>query len=302
MSRITQAIHQRLAPRYEKIANLLVPPERILRNPYVAAKHVAPLRTGPGYYIIPRSPVPARGEPPVPPVDMRERYGTTDEVYLASGREHMGNMVSILRAAGAHPETFGKVLDFGCAAGRMLRFFPQGPMTTELWGVDMKAKTIDWCQRHFGPPFHFGANTSYPHLPFEDNYFDLVYAGSVFTHIADLADAWFLELRRLTRKGGYLYLTIHDKQTVDLLFSNHKSAEGLEWFIEMLRRFDQQIHVLAQDYACFSVEGEYSYAVPVPQVFYDVEYLRQKWSPLAPLLSVTPEAYGRHQTALLFQK
>lgn len=29
-------------------------------------------------------------------------------------------------------------------------------------------------------------------LKFADGYFDVIYGGSVFTHIDDLADAWFL--------------------------------------------------------------------------------------------------------------
>jgi len=45
-------------------------------------------------------------------------------------------------------------------------------------------------------------------LPFEDSSFDLVYCGSVFTHVSDLADAWFLELRRILRKGGYAYINL----------------------------------------------------------------------------------------------
>ena len=40
---------------------------------------------------------------------------------------------------------------------------------------------------------------------------------------------------------------------------------------------------------------------PVPQVFYDVNYLLRKWSPLARIVSVNQEAYG-FQTAVLFRK
>jgi ubiquinone/menaquinone biosynthesis C-methylase UbiE len=47
-------------------------------------------------------------------------------------------------------------------------------------------------------------NTILPHLPFEDRSFDVVYAGSVFTHIDDLAQTWFLELRRVLHAGGML--------------------------------------------------------------------------------------------------
>jgi SAM-dependent methyltransferase len=295
-----RTIHRILRPAFEKYADQILADERILQNPYVAAKHLFPLRTGQGYYIIQGRPLNQSDETPVPPAQFREGYGESDTEYLVLGREHMEAMLGILRGAGAQPETFSRVLDFGCAAARILRFFPQTASTAELWGVDLKAETINWCQRNFSAPFHFAANTTHPHLPFEDDYFDLIYASSVFTHIADLADAWFLELRRIVRKGGYIFLTINDKHSIDLLFTKY-DRENLRWFTDMIRQFDKETGVLAQDYDCFSFEGGRWGGFPVPHVFHNVDYLRAKWSPLAELVSVTEEAF-RFQTALLFQK
>ena len=88
----------------------------------------------------------------------------------------------ILRKAGNPAEDLLKVLDFGCAAGRLLRFYPNTPGKSELWGVDINARYIGWCQNNLSPPFLFATITTAPHLPFEDNYFDLIYCGSVFAH------------------------------------------------------------------------------------------------------------------------
>jgi len=178
----------------------------------------------------------------------------------------------------------------------MLRFYPQIEGKSEIWGVDIKAKHICGCQQHLSPPFFFATTTTMPHLPFEDSYFDLVYCGSVLTHISDLADAWFLELRRVLRRGGYAYITIHDKNTVDLLFTKYKDRKDYLFLIDMIRQLDEETSVLSQNYACFSIGSE-----PKTQVFYDVDYIVQKWSRLAKVLSVTKEAYG-YQTALLLQK
>ena len=296
---------------FKKIINALLdqilPPESILENPYVSGKKLWPLEGKQGYYIIPNSKPPEVPTSPellaIPPTEMWEGYGETPEQYLAFGREHIASMIAILKAAGTEPENFERVLDFGCAAGRMLRFYPSSNYRFERWGVDLKASTINWCQQHLSPPFLFSTNTTAPQLPFEDNYFDLVYAGSVFTHIADLPDAWFLELRRVLRKGGYAYITIHDKNSVQLLLSKYKDRKdhNLGWFIEMLNRFNEKTKVLTQDYGCFSIEGGQWGGFPVPQVFYDVDYLVRKWSPFAQIVSINPEAYG-YQTALLFQK
>src|SRR5204863_7451754 len=50
--------------------------------------------------------------------------------------------------------------------------------------------------------------TTAAHLPFEDRFFDLVYCGSVFSHMGEMCDAWLLELARVIRPGGTLYLTV----------------------------------------------------------------------------------------------
>jgi SAM-dependent methyltransferase len=298
-------LRRKLRTKLSKWLDRLIPLERVLENPYVSGKKLSPLEGEKGYFVILNRKVseipPMPDSLPIPPKDMWEGYGETPEQYLASGRDHMTRMLEILRAAGTSPEAFESVLDFGCAAGRMLRFYPECPGKSERWGMDLKASTISWCQQNMSPPFLFATNTTAPQVPFEDNYFDFVYAGSVFTHIADLPDAWFLELRRILRKSGYLYLTIHDRHSIQVLLSQYGDRDSGNWFMNMLRSFDAETKVLNQDYGSFSFEGGRWGGFPVPQVFYDAEWLVRKWSPLAKIVSITPEAYG-HQTALLFQK
>jgi ubiquinone/menaquinone biosynthesis C-methylase UbiE len=204
-------------------------------------------------------------------------------------------MLGILGSVGVRTDALKRVLDFGCAEGRMLRFFPRTD-ENELWGVDVNAERISWAQQNLAPPLRFITTTTAPHLPFEDNYFDLVYCSSVFTHISDLTDAWFLELRRVLRKGGYAYITIHDRHTVEWLFAKDKNREGWAGLRDLVRHFDEQTSVLSQNYATFSIGTD-----PASQVFYDADCLLRRWSRLAKVLSVTPEAHD-HQTALLLQK
>jgi SAM-dependent methyltransferase len=278
----------------KEIAQLLSH-ERILANPYVAAKRVLPLEGDRGYYVIPN----LNGRPagvPVPPADLREGVGLNDdEVYLASGREHAGNMLRILGEAGAGAPD--RVLEFGCAAGRLLRHVP----ARERWGVDLKAGSVEWCRRHLSPPMNFVTTTTFPHLPFEDNYFDLAFAGSVFTHISDLPDAWFLELRRVVRPGGHIYLTVHDRHTLELLRTTYRDRADLAEFVAAFDRFAAETGVLESDWGMFSFDAGRWGGFPVPQVFHDVEYLRRRWGGFTELVSVNEEAYG-WQTGLLFRK
>ena len=271
-----------------------VAPERLLRNPYVASKQL-PLGAPWGRFVLER-PL-TRDEVPVPPRDLWEGYGSTAEEYLASGRQHVAAMMQNLAAHGA-PENPTRVLEFGCAAGRMLRFVPR-PAHGDFWGVDIKAETIAWCQQHLAP-LQFAATTTYPHLPFEDDYFDLVFAGSVFTHIADLPDAWFLELRRVLRPGGYAYLTVIDTASVRK-FMEDADGKPNGW-TEPVAAFDRETGFLSNDrLGMCSIEIGSWGGYPVPQVIYDLDYLQEKWGRWAEPLGVCRFAYGP-QHAVIFRK
>ena len=105
-----------------------------------------------------------------------------------------------------------------------------------------------------------------------------------------------LELRRVLRSGGYAYVTVHDKRTLELLFTEYKDKELYKGFYETVRRFDDRTSVSSRDYAAFAIGAD-----PFSQVFYDIEYLVEKWSRFARILSVDQAAHD-YQTAVLAQK
>jgi SAM-dependent methyltransferase len=275
--------------------------ERILESPHIAGKFLS-LQGSKAYSVIPLldppTPPVSHDNLPVPPQSLWLGYGDTPEEYLEGGRVDIAMMLDILKNAGALEEMLLRVLDFGCGAARMLRYFPYVEGRSELWGVDISAAHITWCQQHLSPPFSFVTTTTAPHLPFEDNYFDLVYCGSVFTHISDLADAWFLELRRILRRGGYAFISIHDQHTIDLWATTYKHPEWARKLLGMIRRVAEETPVLSRPYACLSIDAGSQVQT---QVFYNTDYLVNKWSRWATCMSVTQEGYGPH-TVLLFRK
>jgi ubiquinone/menaquinone biosynthesis C-methylase UbiE len=80
----------------------------------------------------------------------------------------------------------------------------------QLHGCDIDNEAISWCQSNLQHIGEFSTNKPLPNLPYEDDYFDIVYSISVFTHLPeDMQFEWLNELKRVTRKGGYLLLTTH---------------------------------------------------------------------------------------------
>lgn len=221
-----------------------------------------------------------------------EKYGQTNEEYLASGERHVQEMLDILNHAGVSLEALGHVLEFGCGDGRMLRSFEHLAADREVWGTDIDAERMFWCKQNLSPLIHFITTTTIPHLPFEDRYFGFIFAGSVFTHIDDLADAWFAELRRILRPGGKLFVTVHLKNDITLLNGKYRDS-GLA---KILRGSPEYKEINGLNFDVFTI-GRSSHSF----VFYDMDYLRQSLEPVFRILSVTEEV-RLYQNALLLER
>jgi SAM-dependent methyltransferase len=146
----------------------------------------------------------------LPPKDLIDRVGwvVRDErpatVFLARGAEQWQLIKSLL------PEGWDWVgkrgLDFGCGAGRILRHAAD-EQGAEFWGCDTDPRSIDWLSQHLSPPLHLLRNAEWPPVALPDEYFDLIWAFSVFTHIMDPWSAWLVELHRMLKPDGRLIAT-----------------------------------------------------------------------------------------------
>jgi ubiquinone/menaquinone biosynthesis C-methylase UbiE len=250
-----------------------------------------PYRRSSYTYFIPKIEGPVRDHTsvlPAPPESLWLGYGRTIEEWLASGEAHVGKMRSVLAESGHTFEAGQRVLELGCAAGRMLRCFQDISDKCEIWGTDISGEHIYWCKQNLSPPFNFCTTTTAPHLPFADEYFDVIYAGSVFTHIDDMADTWLLELRRVLSPSGRLYITIHDNDTIRVL------GEGDYDLTKTL--YCKKEYFQNREFSMFTI-GRFMRSL----VFYDKDYFVRSVSPIFEVLSVTPEAYG-FQTDVLLKK
>jgi ubiquinone/menaquinone biosynthesis C-methylase UbiE len=246
---------------------------------------------------------------PVPPSDLWVNYGTSAEEYLESGRQDVAKMREILAQSSNPIEGANRILELGCAAGRMIRWLDDLAVSREIWGLDIWASAIHWCKENLSPPFHFATTTASPHLPFEDRYFDCIYAGSVFTHIEDLTDAWFLELRRILRPGGQLYFSLNDRRAITV-YEGQATAEELETHYKRVggkanwTSFVDGYLRSAPGYQAFKRGDAVMVTIArsaASNVMWDAEFLCKQQEPFYRVLSITAKAYG-HQTGVLLQR
>ena len=226
-------------------------------------------------------------ELPIPPRELWLGYE-----YPMHGKGDVDAMLEAVHDSGFELQDGDRILDFGCAAGRMIRHLEPLADRCEIWGADISAEHVLWCKRHLSPPFHFLTSTVDPHLPFEDRSFRLVYAGSVFTHIDDLADAWLLELARILEPGGRLYVTIHDEHTIEQFEDGFWSSSQAARAAKASKAYPGA----GGQFDMFTVgRGPHSL------VFYSRDYFARQLPPAFEPVSFIPGAYSC-QTAVLARR
>ncbi len=229
---------------------------------------------------------------PIPPQELWLGYGKNSKEYL-HGKEQIAKMLKLLEENGYAVGGMKRIMDFGCGAGRMVRWLKQYADNSEIWGVDISADHITWAINHLSPPFSFATTTIVPHLPFEEKYFDLIYAGSVFTHIDDLVESWLLELRRILSDSGCLYITIQDKHSMDVIKSSpYYQNIWLKSYIEENQKFALAGKSFDKIVGLRGTES---------QVFYDQDYFRKIAGRIFDVVALKQESYG-FQTAVILRK
>jgi ubiquinone/menaquinone biosynthesis C-methylase UbiE len=242
-------------------------------------------------YVLPPHAAPARADEAlaVPPEELWLGYD-----YLAHGEAHVRTMLEIAAASGYAPRPGDRILDLGCGSGRMIRHLRPLADACEIWGADISAPHIAWCRQHLSPPFHFVTTTKVPHLPFEDRSFAFIYCGSLFTHIDDMADAWLLELHRVLRPDGRLYLTIHDEETMRLFENREYSHAAIVREISATATYKAARN---RDFGMFTIGRD-----DQSQIFYKRSYFQRMADNAFNTLSVTTEAYHYQSAFLLARK
>lgn len=146
---------------------------------------------------------------PIPDAANREGYRPSDDLgYWLTGLEDYDK---VLRAAAELSVPGNRVYDFGGSTGRVFRHFYCQDRRFDVWTSDFKLPSYLWNQRYMPGDLRVFMNGFAPPLPLPDRHFHIVTAFSVLTHIDELESAWLVELRRILKPSGLLYVTVHDE-------------------------------------------------------------------------------------------
>ena len=111
------------------------------------------------------------------------------------------------------------ILDWGCGPGRIIRHLSKFvEEDCKLFGTDYNKKSIEWCAQNI-PSVSFYNNSMEAVLPYENDFFDVIYGLSVFTHLSEMLHLyWYKELMRVLKTGGvFLFTTQGDNYKTKLV-------------------------------------------------------------------------------------
>lgn len=154
---------------------------------------------------------------------MNRADSTFPQEYWVAGRSAVQAIKSCLLAANKAPADIHRILDIPCGHGRILRYLKATFPEAELTACDLLTDGVDFCSSVFGAiPVYSDEKIS--QIPLKDNYYDLIWVGSLLTHLD--SDQWRPLLTKLgscLRDGGVLVFTTHGDHV-------YRGMKGLEEF------------------------------------------------------------------------
>lgn len=124
--------------------------------------------------------------------------------YFAVGQSMLKCVKLALLAANKPDSQIKRILDLPCGHGRMLRTLKAAYPEAEITASDINEKGVEFCAKQFGAiPILSKVNPE--EIPFGPVWFDLIYVGSLFTHLPEQVVVRFMHrLSSVLVKGGVM--------------------------------------------------------------------------------------------------
>ncbi|MBI5929662.1 MAG: class I SAM-dependent methyltransferase [Chloroflexi bacterium] len=236
------------------------------------------------------------GMPPMPSPYLRYRVSGNYHIQLfhESGRGSRNDFENALKGVGKSFNDFHSILDFGAGCSRIMRWMQDLSQHAELYGTDIDAKAIRWSKRHI-PFAKFGVNQGLPPLNYPDGKFDLVYSHSVFTHLnEEYQDAWLAELKRVTKPGAVLLLTVHGDNAWQGFYESGKEHPGMA---EHVASYEKNGCHFVHDDEWTGVFPDFYHSM-----FHQKRYIMEHWAKYFTILNYLEQGMLNYQDMVVLQR
>jgi SAM-dependent methyltransferase len=157
-----------------------------------------------------------------------QRISPAERMLGASGREHyfrvgqsaLECIQKALDIASISPHRIKRILDLPCGHGRVLRYLKAAFPEAEITACDLLRDGVDYCSSMFGATALYSCDDP-EDIPLHPGSFDLIWVGSLLTHLdAPLWPRFLAVLRNALSPGGLLVFTTHGRHSYQLLLGS----------------------------------------------------------------------------------
>lgn len=149
-----------------------------------------------------------------------ETYRMEYQSYFEDGKQTAKDIVALISKY--IPLENKAILDWGCGPARVVRHLPKLLPQSKIFGSDYNEAIIRWCNKNI-PGVEFKRNQLEPPLEFGENFFDAVYAVSIFTHLSEENHfKWINEIDRVMKPEGIFLFTTQGNAFIKKLSTNEK--------------------------------------------------------------------------------
>jgi len=223
----------------------------------------------------------------VPPAAVRARVigPCSIDTFLNSGHNAVAGIGEILESNGINPADLATGLDFGCGCGRILLSAMKRWPNIAWSGTDVDEICINWCREHIVEA-EFSVNGDLPPLSWPDERFDLIWCGSVFTHLDEERQfSWLEELNRVTSNSGVVLASIHGTHCWENLPTG------------TVRKIKANGHVF-----CRTGGDEDIHPKWYQTAWHTESYIRDTWSQYFEILAIVPRGLNSYQDIVVCRK
>src|SRR5206468_2840901 len=147
----------------------------------------------------------------------------------------------------------------------------------DYYGVDVDHELVAWADSNLSW-VQVAPSLARKALDIPDRTAECVISVSVFTHMNETDCAFYLaELKRLTKKGGYLFLTVHGERALERALTERRISDMLsiptDELQEARRAFDGAGFHFARQSTGHLTTAEYDYGI----TFISRKYLEAVW-------------------------
>lgn len=220
------------------------------------------------------------------------------ENYLRAARSAMDVIEAALGEVGRGYQDIHSCLDFGCGHGRVLRLLQQRIPAAGITACDLDEEGVRFCAAEFGAR---PLRSDWDIQKIDLATYDLIWSGSVFTHLdRDNCDQLLERLGSSLNEGGLLVFSMHGEFSLGHLEHLYEQEYAPE--AEAIRREVEAHGISFRHYETRWGEFEGTYGM----TWHTAEYLRQRAESLSDntlrLAFFRPQGWDHHHDIIAFEK